>query len=480
MNVFKLTSLTMLLSAAFYGVIYSQSDSVFKSISLNNLDAFRDAGNNWIIASDAVADYTKAGDINPVKGTGAIVNTFTRNNQMHLFTKQEFGDMDVEFDFMMAKNSNSGVYLQGRYEIQLLDSWTRLNPASSDLGGVYMRWSLPKGTFEGTPPVMNVAKAPGLWQHVHIRFRAPKFNDKGEKIVNARFENVYINGVLVQQEVSVTGPTTSAMFPDDEKAKGPLSFQGDHGPVAFRNIQYREIIENAVVQQGDQYWIPKSDYWNTVDPIIVTPGKKPSFIRTFLMNGNEKLTHVISVGDPCEINYSYDVKRGALFQLWRGKFLDVTPAWRDRGGMQLGIPMGSVTTLTDAPFVAVLANEKTTWPDSIGFDDLNNKGYVLDKQRSPTFDYFINGMEIKDSILTLSNGQGITRTVTISNAVPNVYCRIVNNGKIEKLRDDLYAAGDKSFYIRIDKKYNPVIRSVGSEQEMLVKYEAALTYSIIW
>jgi hypothetical protein len=480
MDGLKLTALTLLLSTGFCGVVYSQNDSAFKSIDVNNFNAFQNPGKNWVVAGDALVDYTKVQDIKTVKGTGAIVNTLARNNQMHLFTKQEFGDLELELDFMMAKNSNSGVYLQGRYEIQLLDSWTKLNPGSSDVGGVYTRWTPEKGSFEGTPPVMNVAKAPGLWQHLHIRFRAPKFNEKGEKIANARFENVYLNGVLVQEEVSVTGPTNSAMFPNDEKAKGPLALQGDHGQVAFRNIRYREIVENPATQKGDQYWIPKSDYWNTVDPMVVIPGKRPAFIKTFLMYGNKKLTHVLSVGNPNEVNYSYDVKRGALFQVWRGKFIDVTPAWRDRGGMQLGVPMGSVTTLSDAPFVTVLNNENDAWPDSISFDALDNKGYVIDKQRSPTFNYIISGMDVKDSIMVQANGEGITRTVTITNAVPNAYCRLVSAGKIEKLGDDLYAVGDKSYYIRADKKYNPVIRSVASGQEIIVKYGAAVTYSIIW
>ncbi len=131
---------------------------------------------------------------------------------MHLYTKEEFGDIELELDFMMAKNSNSGVYLQGRYEIQLLDSWMKLDPTSSDAGGVYLRWTPERGEFEGTPPVMNVSRAPGLWQHLSIKFRAPRFNDKGEKTENARFVSVYLNGVLVQQEVEVTGPTGSGMF----------------------------------------------------------------------------------------------------------------------------------------------------------------------------------------------------------------------------------------------------------------------------
>ena len=152
MNGIKVIALALLLTTGICGIGYSQNGSAYKSISLNNLDAFREAGKNWIIAADAIADFTKVGDLKPVKGTGALVNSFERNSQMHLFTKEEYGDLDLELDFMMAKNSNSGIYLQGRYEIQLLDSWTKLDPTSGDLGGVYLRWTPERGTFEGTAP----------------------------------------------------------------------------------------------------------------------------------------------------------------------------------------------------------------------------------------------------------------------------------------------------------------------------------------
>lgn len=451
----------------------------FNAISLNNLDAFKDPGKNWVIAADAIADINKPQAIRPIKGEGAVVNNFEKNKWMHLVTKEEFGDVEVDLDFMMAKNSNSGVYLQGRYEIQLLDSWTKLDPAWSDVGAVYSRWTPEKGTFEGTAPVMNVGRAPGLWQHLNIRFRAPRFNDKGEKIENARFESVTLNGVLVQQEVEVTGSTASHMF-QDEKPKGPLVLQGDHGPVAFKNIRYRALVEEQPGPPRDEYWIPKSNYWNTVDPIIVEPGTKPSFIKTFLMYGDKKLTHVLSVGNPDGVSYSYDLKEGALFQIWRGKFIDVTPAWRDRGGMQLGVPLGSVITLSDAPAIAKLSNENAAWPDSVQFDDMNNKGYSLDKKRSPTFNYVYNDLAVSDSITSLENGEGLNRTLSVGNATPDLYVRIASAANIENISGDLYAVDNKSYYIRIDKKYKPVIRSSGSRQEMIVKYSEPVTYSLIW
>jgi len=482
MNVPRLALPVLLIATGCFKTGYGQVNPTYTDIPLTNLEAFRDAGKNWVIASGVTADYTKTNDIKPVKGSGILVNTVEQNGQMQLITKEEFGDLELELDFLMAKGSNSGVYLMGRYEVQLFDSWLVTDPASTDVGGIYKRPDGQGGAKEGTAPAMNVARAPGLWQHLHIRFRAPRFDATGQKIASARFESVYLNGVLVQDNVAVTGPTFSALYPDDEKTRGPLVIQGDHGPEAFRNIRYRSIPEGdgtpvAVKKDGDE----EEEDWNAIGPVFAEPGARPAMVRAFLMYGDKKLTHVTSVGHPNQVNYSYDVKRGALFQVWRGKFLDLTRAWRQRGETQLGVPRGSVIVLSDAPFIAALRDAAAPWPDTIAFDDLDNKGYVLDKQRSPTFDYFIQGMEVKDSIVIRPDGEGITRTVWVNHPQPSAYCRIAAGSQVEKLGEDLYAVNDRSYYIRIDKRYRPAIRPAASGQELLVKYDnAAITYSIIW
>ena len=481
MNFSTIARYSMMLGLMYAQMGFAQSATDPVIIPLNNLNAFREPGKNWVLSSDAAVDFTKPNDMISVKGEGVLVNDVTKNNQMHLYTKEEFGDLFVELDFMMAKNSNAGIYFQGRYEIQLLDSWTRLVPTYGDLGGIYSRWSQQKGNFEGTAPVMNVAKAPGLWQHLTVKFRAPRFNEKGEKIANARFDDIYINGVLVQQEAYVTGPTASSMF-GDEKPTGPLVIQGDHGQVAIKNINYRTKWGSDPGPKGDQYWIPNSPYWETIEPYTVIPDAKPAFIKSFLMHGDVKLTHVLSVGSPNQLNYSYDVKQGALFQIWRGQFLDLAMAWKDRGGMQLAKPLGSVISLSDAPAIAVLPSENAAWPDSIPFDNMNNHGYSLDKQRSPTFTYSVDGMNVNDSIVSALNGEGIVRTISVANAPANLYGRVTEGKSIVSISENLFAVNDKSYYIRIDKKFNPVIRQSAKGQEIIVKYNTAipLTYSIIW
>ncbi|MGC4035898.1 MAG: DUF1080 domain-containing protein [Chitinophagaceae bacterium] len=450
----------------------AQSAKNMTTISLDNLDAFQNPGKNWNLAADAVADYTKDQDIKPIAGKGAVVNIVGKSDNTPLTTNESFGDVQIELDFMMTRNSNSGVYLQGRYEVQLFDSWTKLNPTFSDCGGIYQRWDDARGSnnegYEGIAPLMNVSKAPGLWQHLLIKFRAPKFNDKGEKIANARFDEVYLNGKLIQLQSSVTGPTRSSIF-NDEKPTGPLVLQGDHGNVAFRNIQYGPIDETPVEMSED-------------NPITVKANGKPYLLRSFLNYGDKKLTHVISAGYPNQLNYSYDLKQGAIFQIWRGEFLDVTDMWHERGEPQLAKPLGSVITLSDAPALAVLATANAAWTDSIGFDDFHNEGYTLDENRFASFAYTVNNMHVTDKIAA-KNATSLNRQLDITNAPANLYCRIASAGKIELIGKDLFAIDGKSYYLNVAESFKPQIRQTQNGQELIVALPAntaSLTYSITW
>ena len=159
-----------------------------------------------------------------------------------LRTETEYGDVEVHVEFMVPEGSNSGVYLQDRYEVQILDSWGKTDPQHDDCGGVYQRWDdarEPRG-YEGRPPRVNAARKPGHWQSYDIIFRAPRFDARGRKIANARFEKVTHNGVVVHEDVELTGHTRAGRA-GPEEAKGPLRLQGDHGPVAYRNIRIRRI-----------------------------------------------------------------------------------------------------------------------------------------------------------------------------------------------------------------------------------------------
>jgi len=180
-------------------------------------------------------------------GEGKILtNVPTKKSKRapYLFTKGEFQDVEVHLEFMVPKGSNSGIYLMGRYEIQILDSFGNEKPTFSDLGGLYQRWDTkrPKKQFgfEGVAPKKNAAKAPGEWQTLDIVFRAPRFDESGKKIENARFVKVSVNGEVVHEDQEVTGPTRAHPL-QDEAATGPIAIQGDHGPIAIRSFKVKAL-----------------------------------------------------------------------------------------------------------------------------------------------------------------------------------------------------------------------------------------------
>lgn len=186
-------------------------------------------------------------------GTGILLNMNNDSIKDHLLTNWEHGDLLLELDVMIPKGSNSGIYLQGRYEVQLLDSWGVEDPAYSDIGGIYRNWEEEKGKiYMGKAPITNAAKAPGLWQHLSIAFRAPRFDASGNKTENARFIHVDLNGVRIHENLEVPLPTGGPIR-KNEVAQGPLMIQGDHGPVAFKNIEYLQLEEKPVMLKDLEY-----------------------------------------------------------------------------------------------------------------------------------------------------------------------------------------------------------------------------------
>ena len=160
-----------------------------------------------------------------VNGTGSIM------------TVEPFGDVQLHIEWATPaqvkgegqNRGNSGVYLQGRYEIQVLDSYNSKTYPDGQAAAFY-------GNF---PPLVNASRPPGEWQSYDIIFEAPTPGPDGTSVGPGYF-TVFHNGVLVQNHVPVKSPTTAAPFKGATE-KGPLVLQ-DHGsPVRFRNIWIRPI-----------------------------------------------------------------------------------------------------------------------------------------------------------------------------------------------------------------------------------------------
>ncbi len=155
-------------------------------------------------------------------------------------TRQSFGSVQLHLEFATVNppigegqdRSNSGVFLMGRYEIQILDSYRNDTYADGQAGAVYGQY----------PPLVNAARPPGQWQSYDIVFFRPTFKADGTVDRPARV-TVFFNGVLVQHDVTLVGQTAHARVATYEahEDKLPLALQ-DHGhKVRFRNIWVREL-----------------------------------------------------------------------------------------------------------------------------------------------------------------------------------------------------------------------------------------------
>jgi len=211
-------------------------NNAWSQSKLLGLEDFKEPLGNWFESGNAKLNPDDEKKLIAIDGKGVLISEHGKT--VNLVTKQNYGDIKLELDFMISKKSNSGVYLQCRYEIQIYDSWGKENPVSWDCGGIYERYDGTK-TYEGVPPLVNASGKPGEWQHLEIKFNAPRFNSKGEKIENAVFKKVKLNGITVHKNVEVTGPTASSLD-NKEELLGPLMLQGDHWPVAYKNIKLRK------------------------------------------------------------------------------------------------------------------------------------------------------------------------------------------------------------------------------------------------
>ena len=171
-------------------------------------------------------------------GTGILLNG-EDGRTSDIQTELLHADCELHLEFCVAAKSNSGVYLQGQYEIQILDSWGESESTFKSCGALYPRWiQETKTAYEGKAPDKNASKKPGEWQSFDVVFRAPKFDGAGKKVENARFEKVSHNGVVIHEGFEYQGPGRGAWSAEDV-ARGPIRLQGDHGPVAFRNIRIK-------------------------------------------------------------------------------------------------------------------------------------------------------------------------------------------------------------------------------------------------
>jgi hypothetical protein len=156
-----------------------------------------------------------------------------------LATKQKFGDVQLHVEWAAPaevrgtsqNRGNSGIYLQGRYEVQVLDSYQNPTYADGQAGALYGQW----------PPLANATRKPGEWQSYDIVFEAPKF--EGGKLVKPAYATVFLNGVLLHNHKELMGPTVHRALAKYtvQPAEDSLVLQDHQQPVRYRNIWIRRL-----------------------------------------------------------------------------------------------------------------------------------------------------------------------------------------------------------------------------------------------
>lgn len=196
------------------------SDAIvlFEGSNLNKWESAKGGPAAWTVENGAFTVKPETGDIR---------------------TKQEFNDFQLHIEWRAPKEvkgegqgrGNSGIFLQGLYEVQVLDSYNNRTYANGQAGSIYKQ----------AMPLVNPTRPPGEWQSYDIMYTAPRFMEDGS-VESKAYVTVVLNGVLVQNHTEIQGPTVYIGEPE-YKAHGPGPIQlQDHGDkVSYRNIWIREI-----------------------------------------------------------------------------------------------------------------------------------------------------------------------------------------------------------------------------------------------
>lgn len=203
------------------GTAPSDAVVLFDGKDLSNWTSTEGTPTKWVLTNGAMS---------PTKSSGMIQS------------KQEFGSCQLHVEWATPKEvkgdgqgrGNSGVFLMGKYEIQVLDSFDNKTYPDGQAGALYGR----------KPPLVNACRKPGEWQSYDIIFHRPVF-ENGKVVKRATF-TVIQNGVLVQDHYELSGGTLwrghrAVTNYEPHGDKGPIMLQ-DHGnPVLFRNVWVREL-----------------------------------------------------------------------------------------------------------------------------------------------------------------------------------------------------------------------------------------------
>ncbi|MFH5833772.1 family 16 glycoside hydrolase [Halalkalibaculum sp. DA384] len=222
---------------------------------LDDLSEFGSVDAGWQIKSDVYTNPLVKNDQFHIRsGKGIIVGSSTNANKgSKLISRDDYGDIELQFEMMMGHDGLAEIYLQGRYGIILADSWGREKLTRRDNASL-IEPETPNYSDNIYPNTarVNVSSAPGVWQRFRIVFKAPGFDAEGNKIKPAKFERIVHNGTVVHENKYVSKPYRGALF-EDEAAKGPLMVRIKSGNIALRNIKINKLAGETVKLNNMSY-----------------------------------------------------------------------------------------------------------------------------------------------------------------------------------------------------------------------------------
>jgi len=211
-------------------------------MSLEDLAVFDSPDPAWTIAGAAFASATEDGGIRREEGTGVL----TVAGAEQLATGFSHGDLEMDLKFLLPKGGKAQLWLQGRYAIQLHDTWKTDDKHCGMILG-------PTAVDDHLTPV-NASRAPGLWQDLSFYFEAPRFDGNGTLLSKAKIHYLRLNGYTLFEEIELSGPSAGAMH-KDEVAEAALVFSNVESEAAFKEINYKAYTLDQLQVSNIQYKI---------------------------------------------------------------------------------------------------------------------------------------------------------------------------------------------------------------------------------
>jgi hypothetical protein len=202
-----------------HGKIPSDAIVLYNGGTLGQFESLDGTPAKWMVEGDHFTVKPGTGNIQTNEQFGSC--------QLHV----EWKTPDDSADKEGQESGNSGIYLMGKYEIQVLNSFQNETYPDGQAGALYKQY----------PPLVNASRKPGEWQEYDIIFYAPDFNDEGIQI-RSGYVTVFHNGILIHHNAQIMGPTTAYNKDLPEAAsEGPLMLQDHSNEVSFRNIWIRKL-----------------------------------------------------------------------------------------------------------------------------------------------------------------------------------------------------------------------------------------------